>query len=64
MHADKLTRWPLGWPLGWSFDLLRAQRAAAVQAGLVPNSLLASRDFEHTLGALERLTLGAWARSV
>ena len=48
----------------WPFDMLRAQRAAAVQAGLVPNSMLASRDFEHSLGALERLTLGRWARSV
>lgn len=59
MRADKLAalaRWP--------FDMLRALRAAAVQTGVVPNSMLASRDFENTLGTLERLTLGTWARTV
>jgi hypothetical protein len=46
------------------FDLLRAQHARAVQAGLLPRSLLASRDFERTLGALERAALGPLARRV
>jgi hypothetical protein len=48
----------------WPFDTLRAQYARAVRAGLVQNSVLASRDFENTLGALERLTLGPLARRV
>jgi hypothetical protein len=45
------------------FDALRTQYANAVKAGLVQNSMLASRDFEHALGALERVTLGPLARS-
>jgi hypothetical protein len=46
------------------FDLLRAQHARAVQAGWLPRSMLAARDFEHTLAALEGLTLGPLARRV
>lgn len=46
------------------FDALRAGRASAVKAGLLPNSMLAARDFEHVLGALERVTLGPLARRV
>jgi hypothetical protein len=50
--------------LALPFDLARSQYASAVQAGLLQRSMLASRDFEHALGALERLTLGSFARSV
>jgi hypothetical protein len=50
--------------VGLPFDALREQRANAVRAGLVRNSMLASRDFEHALAALERMTLGPLARSV
>jgi hypothetical protein len=44
------------------YDAARAQHARGVQLGLVESSLLASRDFEHALGALERSTLGPLAR--
>ena len=46
------------------FDTLRAHYAGAVRAGLVQRSMLASRDFEHAVGALERVTLGPLARRV
>jgi hypothetical protein len=50
--------------LGLPFDMARAQYARAVQVGLVERSMLASRDFSRTVGALEQLTLGPWARHV
>jgi len=46
------------------FDALRASHATAVRAGLIPNSILESRDFEHVVVALERATLGPLARRV
>ncbi len=46
------------------FDALRASHATAVKAGLIPNSILESRDFEHVVVALERATLGPLARRV
>ena len=46
------------------FDSARAQYARGVQVGLIERSILASRDFECALGALERLTLGPLARRV
>lgn len=46
------------------FDALRVNYANAVNAGLVTNSMLASRDFEHVVGALERAALGPLARCV
>jgi len=54
-----------GRALAWlPFDIARAQHARAVQAGLLPRSLLASRDFERALTALERAALGPLARRV
>ncbi len=58
-----------GWAAGtaiaaWPFDALRAQYAGAVRAGLVERSMLASRDFEQAVGALELATLGPLARRV
>jgi len=50
--------------LGLPFDVARAQYARAVQLGLIERSMLASRDFSRTVGALEQLTLGPWARHV
>lgn len=50
--------------LHWPFDTLRNQHAQAVRAGLIANSILASRDFEHAVDALEHVTLGPFARSV
>ncbi len=46
------------------FDALRASHAIAAKAGFVQNSMLASRDFEHVVSALERATLGPLARRV
>ena len=50
--------------LGLPFDAARAVHAAAARAGLIQKSILESRDFEHTLSALEHFTLGPWARHV
>jgi hypothetical protein len=50
--------------LGLPFDMARAQYARAVQVGLIERSMLASRDFSRTVGAMEQLTLGPWARHV
>lgn len=50
--------------LGLPFDIARAQYSRAVQLGLVERSMLASRDFARTLGAVEQLALGPWARHV
>jgi hypothetical protein len=44
------------------FDAVRSQHARWVQAGLLKRSLLASGNFETTLGAAERLMLGPFAR--
>jgi hypothetical protein len=46
------------------FDAARAQYAKGVQVGLIERSMLASRDFECALGALEQLSLGLLARRV
>jgi hypothetical protein len=46
------------------FDIARDQYASAVRAGLIERSLLASARFGQTLNALERMTLGPWARSL
>jgi hypothetical protein len=59
----------LTWKLGkaWAavpFDALRAQYAEAVRCGMLERSMLASRDFERTVHALERLSLGPLARRV
>lgn len=44
------------------FDTARAHHARCVQTGIIERSMLASRDFECALGAVERLTLGPFAR--
>ena len=46
------------------FDAMREHYAAAVRAGLIERSLLASARFERKLGALEHAALGPWARRV
>ena len=46
------------------FDVMRSQHAQAVQVELLANSMLASRDFERALDALEHITLGPFARCV
>jgi hypothetical protein len=50
--------------LGLPFDTARSIHAAAARSGLIQKSILESRDFEHTLVALEQFTLGPWARQV
>ena len=57
-RAQDATRTCLGAP----FDAMRAQYASAVQAGLVPRSLLASAQLERSLDSLEKLCLGPLAR--
>lgn len=46
------------------FDAMRAEYATAVCFGFAPRSMLASRDFEVLVDALERCTLGPFARRV
>lgn len=50
--------------LGFPFDMAREQYARTVRVGLIPCSMLAARDFSLVLDALERATLGPWARRV
>jgi hypothetical protein len=46
------------------FDIARELYSKAVQVGVLQNSMLASRDFSQALSALEKSTLGPWARRV
>ena len=46
------------------FDLAREQYSQAVQAGILPQSMLASRDYCNSLDRMEKATLGAWARRI
>ena len=46
------------------FDALRFVHASAVQAGLLRRSMLASRNVEIQLDALEKMLLGPFARTV
>lgn len=48
--------------LALPFDVMREQHARSVNAGLMANSILESRDFERTVDALEHVTLGPFAR--
>ncbi len=50
--------------LALPFDALRAQYAAAVRAGFIDRSLLASARVERALASLEQWVLGPWARRV
>jgi len=50
--------------LALPFDTMRSQYAAAVKAGIVKRSLIASGRVERTLGLLEQLGLGPFARRV
>lgn len=45
------------------FDMARDNYARAVRAGLIERSLLQSAHFARTVGAMERLALGPWARA-
>jgi len=46
------------------FDVVREHYSRSVKAGLIERSLLKSAQFGRTLNALEKLTLGPWARSL
>lgn len=48
--------------LALPFDALRYQYASAVSAGMAPRSIVESGKWERRLDALEKLTLGPWAR--
>lgn len=50
--------------LGLPFDLARAHYAKVVQLGLVEQSMLQGAKFEQALHAMEKLSLGPWARRV
>lgn len=50
--------------LALPFDVAREVYSKAVQVGILQNSMLASRDFSIALNALEKTTLGPWARRV
>lgn len=47
-----------------NFDALRAGYGTLVSLGIVPRSILASRDVELAVDTLERCTLGPFARQV
>jgi hypothetical protein len=44
------------------FDVARETYAKAVRSGIIKDSMLAEAKFAQSLGALEKLTLGPWAR--
>ena len=48
--------------LSLPFDILRAQYASVVMAGMAPRSLIASGQGERALDVLEKLALGPLAR--
>jgi hypothetical protein len=50
--------------LGLPFDLAREHYAKVVQLGLVEQSMLQGAKFEQGLHAMEKLSLGPWARRV
>lgn len=50
--------------LALPFDAARVLYATGVRVGFIERSMLAWAKFERTLDALERLTLGPWARRV
>lgn len=52
-----------GW-LAIPFDAARAQYGTAVEFGLLQRSILAGGRFERALDALERISLGPFARRV
>jgi len=52
------------WVLARPFDLAQSAYALAVRLGLIQNSLLGSARFARDISALEKMTLGPWARQV
>ncbi len=61
--AARATAHAMSTLLALPFDAARAQYGTAVQWGLAPRSMLAARDVEQALAALEKLTLGPLART-
>ena len=57
-----LSRQDFARALALPFDLMSAQYACAVQAGVFRRSMLASGRLERGLHLVERLFLGPWAR--
>lgn len=50
--------------LAWPFDIARILYAMAVRVGLLKDSMLASARFSRDISALEKMSLGPWARRV
>jgi hypothetical protein len=48
--------------LVWPFDIAHILYAMAVRVGLLKDSMLASARFSRDLSALEKMSLGPWAR--
>ena len=59
--SDKLRDLASVW-MGVPFDLARQQYVSAVQAGVIPRSMLHSARFSRALNAAEQLALGPLAR--
>jgi hypothetical protein len=53
---------PASLVLGWPFDIAHFLYALTVRAGLIKDSMLANARFSRDISALEKLTLGPWAR--
>lgn len=51
-------------PLTWPFDGARVMYSSGVRAGYIRRSMVAGGAFERAVDALERITLGPWARGV
>ncbi len=50
--------------MGVPFDVALETYAKAVRIGFIRDSILAEAKFARSLGTLEKLTLGPWARQV
>jgi len=61
MSSESLRDLTSAW-MGIPFDLARQQYISAVQAGVIPRSMLHSARFSRALNAAEQLLLGPLAR--
>ena len=50
--------------LAWPFDIAHIMYAMAVRIGLLKDSMLTSARFSRDISALEKMSLGPWARRV
>jgi hypothetical protein len=59
--TEDLLALPFAW-LALPFEMAREQYSKVVQSGALPNSMLAAQRFTMGLDALEKMTLGPFAR--